>query len=123
MDCLALSDTSHLPVVADVIADGAERWSALSEGKTSDQLVDVLLEEIGAGLLRERDTFVALVWLCWLLHPLGLSPDCSSFCREGQEESWSPPLQGAWPHSQQPGDPFLPSLVLKCDKGREAVPA
>ncbi|XP_053255703.1 translin-associated factor X-interacting protein 1 isoform X1 [Podarcis raffonei] len=45
---------------ADVIADGAERWSALSEGKTSDQLVDVLLEEIGAGLLRERDTFVAL---------------------------------------------------------------
>nr|XP_034975076.1 translin-associated factor X-interacting protein 1 [Zootoca vivipara] len=45
---------------ADVIADGAERWSALSEGKTSDQLVDVLLEEVGAGLLRERDTFVAL---------------------------------------------------------------
>ncbi|XP_061450271.1 translin-associated factor X-interacting protein 1 isoform X2 [Rhineura floridana] len=44
---------------AEVIADGAERWNALSEGKTSDQLVDVLLEEIGAGLLRERDTFVA----------------------------------------------------------------
>ncbi|KAG8144020.1 hypothetical protein E2320_001151 [Naja naja] len=30
----------------------------LSVGKTSNQLVDVLLEEIGGGLLRERDTFV-----------------------------------------------------------------
>ncbi|KAJ7311949.1 hypothetical protein JRQ81_006271 [Phrynocephalus forsythii] len=43
---------------ADVIAGGAERWSALSEGKTSDQLVDVLLEDLGAGLLREKETFV-----------------------------------------------------------------
>ncbi|XP_072837037.1 translin-associated factor X-interacting protein 1 isoform X1 [Pogona vitticeps] len=43
---------------ADVIAGGAERWSVLSEGKTSDQLVDVLLEDLGAGLLREKETFV-----------------------------------------------------------------
>ncbi|XP_026574866.1 translin-associated factor X-interacting protein 1-like [Pseudonaja textilis] len=41
----------------DVVLGGNERWSSLSVGKTSDQLVDVLLEEIGAGLLRERDTF------------------------------------------------------------------
>ncbi|XP_063168990.1 translin-associated factor X-interacting protein 1 [Candoia aspera] len=42
---------------AEVILGGTERWSNLSLGKTSDQLVDVLLEEIGGGLLRERDTF------------------------------------------------------------------
>lgn len=33
----------------------------LAEGKNSDQLVDVLLEEIGMGLLRERDFFPGLV--------------------------------------------------------------
>ncbi|KAM3828820.1 translin-associated factor X-interacting protein 1 [Vipera latastei] len=43
---------------ADVILGGSERWNSLSVGRTSDQLVDVLLEEIGGGLLRERDTFV-----------------------------------------------------------------
>ncbi|KAM6430543.1 translin-associated factor X-interacting protein 1 isoform 2-T2 [Liasis olivaceus] len=43
---------------AEVILGGTERWSSLSVGKTSDQLVDVLLEEIGGGLLRERDTFM-----------------------------------------------------------------
>ncbi|XP_039183376.1 translin-associated factor X-interacting protein 1 isoform X1 [Crotalus tigris] len=43
---------------ADVILGGSERWTSLSVGRTSDQLVDVLLEEIGGGLLRERDTFI-----------------------------------------------------------------
>lgn len=33
----------------------------LAEGKNSDQLVDVLLEEIGEGLLREKDFFPGLV--------------------------------------------------------------
>lgn len=33
----------------------------LAEGKNSDQLVDVLLEEIGEGLLREKDFFTGLV--------------------------------------------------------------
>ncbi|XP_058010865.1 translin-associated factor X-interacting protein 1 [Ahaetulla prasina] len=42
----------------DVVLGGTERWSSLSVGKTSDQLLDVLLEEIGGGLLRERDTFI-----------------------------------------------------------------
>ncbi|GAB1293587.1 Translin-associated factor X-interacting protein 1 [Apodemus speciosus] len=43
-----------------VIAGGAERWLMLAEGKNSDQLVDVLLEEIGMGLLREKDFFPGL---------------------------------------------------------------
>nr|XP_016851707.1 PREDICTED: translin-associated factor X-interacting protein 1 [Anolis carolinensis] len=43
---------------ADVISGGLERWSILSEGKTSDQLVDVLLEDLGTGLLKEKDAFV-----------------------------------------------------------------
>ncbi|XP_013929068.1 PREDICTED: translin-associated factor X-interacting protein 1, partial [Thamnophis sirtalis] len=42
----------------DVVLGGNERWNNLSVGKTSDQLLDVLLEEIGGGLLRERDTFI-----------------------------------------------------------------
>lgn len=33
----------------------------LAEGKNSDQLVDVLLEEIGVGLLQEKDFFPGLV--------------------------------------------------------------
>lgn len=45
------------------------RWNALAQGKTSDQLVDILLEDLGASLLREKDTFVALVQLNCLLHP------------------------------------------------------
>ncbi|XP_060109646.1 translin-associated factor X-interacting protein 1 [Heteronotia binoei] len=45
---------------ADVIAGGRERWNALSEGKTSDQLLDVLLEDLGALILREKETFVPL---------------------------------------------------------------
>ncbi|KAJ6666003.1 hypothetical protein lerEdw1_000907 [Lerista edwardsae] len=45
---------------AELFPGGATRWNALAEGKTSDQLVDVLLEDLGASLLREKDTFVAL---------------------------------------------------------------
>ncbi|KFM02692.1 Translin-associated factor X-interacting protein 1, partial [Aptenodytes forsteri] len=40
-----------------VIPGGADRWGCLAEGKTSDQLVDVLLEEIGTGALREINVF------------------------------------------------------------------
>ncbi|XP_036043491.1 translin-associated factor X-interacting protein 1 isoform X2 [Onychomys torridus] len=43
-----------------IILGGAERWLMLAEGKNSDQLVDVLLEEIGSGLLREKDFFPGL---------------------------------------------------------------
>ncbi|NXE83300.1 TXIP1 protein, partial [Cochlearius cochlearius] len=42
---------------SEVIPGGAERWGGLAEGKSSDQLVDVLLEEIGTGTLRERNVF------------------------------------------------------------------
>ncbi|XP_029780031.1 translin-associated factor X-interacting protein 1 isoform X2 [Suricata suricatta] len=44
----------------DVVAGGPSRWQMLAEGKNSDQLVDVLLEEIGEGLLREKDFFPGL---------------------------------------------------------------
>ncbi|XP_014403313.1 PREDICTED: translin-associated factor X-interacting protein 1 isoform X5 [Myotis brandtii] len=44
----------------DVVAGGPERWHMLAAGKNSDQLVDVLLEEIGEGLLREKDFFQGL---------------------------------------------------------------
>ncbi|XP_006878954.1 PREDICTED: translin-associated factor X-interacting protein 1 [Elephantulus edwardii] len=44
----------------DVVAGGPVRWQVLAEGKNSDQLVDVLLEEIGEGLLREKDFFPGL---------------------------------------------------------------
>ncbi|XP_020740749.2 translin-associated factor X-interacting protein 1 isoform X3 [Odocoileus virginianus] len=44
----------------DVVAGGRDRWHMLAEGKNSDQLVDVLLEEIGEGLLREKDFFTGL---------------------------------------------------------------
>lgn len=54
-------DSSSLSPPADVVAGGPERWRMLAEGKNSDQLVDVLLEEIGEGLLREKDFFPGLV--------------------------------------------------------------
>ncbi|XP_068941819.1 translin-associated factor X-interacting protein 1 [Petaurus breviceps papuanus] len=57
----------------DVISGGQERWQFLSEGKSSDQLVDVLLEEIGSGLLRERETFQGL----------GSTEDIPEFLRSG----------------------------------------
>ena len=40
--------------VAEVIPGGVDQWGSLAEGKTSSQLVDVLLEEIGTGALREK---------------------------------------------------------------------
>ncbi|NXW04811.1 TXIP1 protein, partial [Fregetta grallaria] len=42
---------------SEVIPGGADRWGCLAEGKTSDQLVDVLLEEIGTGVLKEMNVF------------------------------------------------------------------
>lgn len=54
-------DSSFLSPPADVVAGGPDRWHTLAEGKNSDQLVDVLLEEIGEGLLREKDFFHGLV--------------------------------------------------------------
>nr|XP_020844974.1 translin-associated factor X-interacting protein 1 isoform X2 [Phascolarctos cinereus] len=57
----------------DVISGGQERWQFLSQGKSSDQLVDVLLEEIGSGLLRERETFQGL----------GSTEDIPEFLRSG----------------------------------------
>ncbi|KFO07995.1 Translin-associated factor X-interacting protein 1, partial [Balearica regulorum gibbericeps] len=42
---------------SEVIPGGAARWGCLAEGKTSDQLVDVLLEEIGTGVLKEINVF------------------------------------------------------------------
>ncbi|KFW60951.1 Translin-associated factor X-interacting protein 1, partial [Pygoscelis adeliae] len=42
---------------SEVIPGGADRWGCLAEGKTSDQLVGVLLEEIGTGALREINVF------------------------------------------------------------------
>ncbi|NXK51168.1 TXIP1 protein, partial [Chauna torquata] len=42
---------------SEVIPGGADRWGCLAEGKTSDQLVDVLLEEIGTGVLKEINVF------------------------------------------------------------------
>ncbi|KAK2496177.1 hypothetical protein MC885_001871 [Smutsia gigantea] len=44
----------------DVVAGGPDRWQMLAKGKNSDQLVDVLLEEIGEGLLQEKDFFHGL---------------------------------------------------------------
>ncbi|XP_065497159.1 translin-associated factor X-interacting protein 1 [Caloenas nicobarica] len=42
---------------SEVIPGGADRWDWLAEGKTSDQLVDVLLEEIGTRVLKEINAF------------------------------------------------------------------
>ncbi|XP_063801347.1 translin-associated factor X-interacting protein 1 isoform X1 [Pseudophryne corroboree] len=42
---------------ADVISGGLPRWSQLSLGKSSDQLVDVLLTELGTKILKEKDVF------------------------------------------------------------------
>lgn len=54
-------DSQSLSPSADVVAGGPERWHILAADKNSDQLVDVLLEEIGEGLLREKDFFPGLV--------------------------------------------------------------
>ncbi|KAM4833389.1 translin-associated factor X-interacting protein 1 isoform 1-T1 [Thomomys bottae] len=78
----------------DVIAGGSERWRILAEGKNSDQLVDVLLEEIGEGLLRGKDSF----------RGLGYGEDVPPFLRfDGIVENKKPSkkfvvdlLQDAW---------------------------
>ncbi|XP_004600962.2 translin-associated factor X-interacting protein 1 [Sorex araneus] len=44
----------------DVVSGGQTRWLILAEGKNSDQLVDVLLDEIGEGLLRQKSFFQGL---------------------------------------------------------------
>ncbi|KAM8982892.1 LOW QUALITY PROTEIN: translin-associated factor X-interacting protein 1 [Ara ararauna] len=42
---------------SEVIPGGVDRWHRLAEGKTSDELVDVLLEEIGTRVLKEIKVF------------------------------------------------------------------
>ncbi|NXS54270.1 TXIP1 protein, partial [Brachypteracias leptosomus] len=42
---------------SEVVPGGADRWGWLAEGKSSDQLVDVLLEEIGTGALKDMQAF------------------------------------------------------------------
>lgn len=48
-------------IPAGVVPGGVDRWRFLAEGKTSNQLVDLLLEEMGAAVLREKDFFPGLV--------------------------------------------------------------
>ncbi|NXJ54025.1 TXIP1 protein, partial [Spizaetus tyrannus] len=45
------------PKCSEVIPGGADQWGCLAEGKSSSQLVDVLLEEIGTGVLKEINVF------------------------------------------------------------------
>ncbi|KFP95193.1 Translin-associated factor X-interacting protein 1, partial [Haliaeetus albicilla] len=45
------------PKCSEVIPGGADRWACLAEGKSSSQLVDVLLEEIGTGVLKDINVF------------------------------------------------------------------
>ncbi|XP_040536812.1 translin-associated factor X-interacting protein 1 isoform X1 [Gallus gallus] len=56
------AERSHTPrpnwaKCSEVIPGGAERWDRLAKGKSSHQLVDVLLEEIGTGVLKEMNVF------------------------------------------------------------------
>ncbi|XP_040501923.1 translin-associated factor X-interacting protein 1 isoform X3 [Gallus gallus] len=56
------AERSHTPrpnwaKCSEVIPGGAERWDCLAKGKSSHQLVDVLLEEIGTGVLKEMNVF------------------------------------------------------------------
>ncbi|XP_028905578.1 translin-associated factor X-interacting protein 1 isoform X2 [Ornithorhynchus anatinus] len=44
----------------EVVAGGMDRWQTLIRGKNSDQLVDVLLEEIGERWLRDQEVFPGL---------------------------------------------------------------
>ncbi|XP_040265056.1 translin-associated factor X-interacting protein 1 [Bufo bufo] len=41
----------------DIFPEVFQRWSEVSEGKSSDQLVDVLLTELGTKILKEKDFF------------------------------------------------------------------
>nr|XP_015224003.1 PREDICTED: translin-associated factor X-interacting protein 1 [Lepisosteus oculatus] len=45
---------------ADVVSGGSERWAQLTEGQSSDQLVDILLEELRGGPAKEKDFFDGL---------------------------------------------------------------
>ncbi|KAG2469744.1 TXIP1 protein, partial [Polypterus senegalus] len=45
---------------ANVIPGGAEHWSSISEGRTSDQLLNVLLGEIQGRKGKEEDLFIGL---------------------------------------------------------------
>ncbi|XP_042732858.1 translin-associated factor X-interacting protein 1 [Lagopus leucura] len=56
------AERSHTPrpnwaKCSEVIPGGVERWGRLAEGKSSNQLVDVLLEEIGTAVLKEMNVF------------------------------------------------------------------
>jgi len=47
---------------ADFIGGGEERWKTLSDGKTSDQIVDVLLAEIQGKMVNtDNEYFEGLV--------------------------------------------------------------
>ncbi|MBN3317873.1 TXIP1 protein, partial [Atractosteus spatula] len=45
---------------ADVVSGGSGRWAQLTEGQSSDQLVDILLEELREGPAKEKDFFDGL---------------------------------------------------------------
>lgn len=62
-----LLGAQHLFAFAEVIPGGADRWACLAEGKSSSQLVDVLLEEIGTGALKEINVFPGWVRASFLL--------------------------------------------------------
>uniref|UniRef100_A0A8C2TL71 Translin associated factor X interacting protein 1 n=1 Tax=Coturnix japonica TaxID=93934 RepID=A0A8C2TL71_COTJA len=69
---------SHTPrpnwAKCSVIRGGEERWGRLAKGKSSNQLVDVLLEEIGTRVLKEMNAFHGWVRACFhlCLFPLRL---------------------------------------------------
>lgn len=80
-----------LSPLTDVVAGGPDRWQMLAEGKNSDQLVDVLLEEIGEGLLREKDFFLGLVGESLVLGGLGQEsewPGLAAETRVSGETIW-----------------------------------
>ncbi|KAG9475159.1 hypothetical protein GDO78_003561 [Eleutherodactylus coqui] len=41
----------------DIFPEDSQRWSELCEGKSTDQLVDILLTELGTRVLKEKDFF------------------------------------------------------------------
>ncbi|CAN2389535.1 Translin-associated factor X-interacting protein 1 [Pristimantis euphronides] len=45
---------------ADLFPEDFQRWSELSEGKSSDWLLDVLLTELGTKMMKEKDSFPGL---------------------------------------------------------------
>uniref|UniRef100_A0A2K5DZR0 Translin associated factor X interacting protein 1 n=1 Tax=Aotus nancymaae TaxID=37293 RepID=A0A2K5DZR0_AOTNA len=95
----------------DVVARGPEHWKMLAEGKNSDQLVDVLLEEIGSGLLQEKDFFPGL----------GYGEAIPAFLRfDGLVENKKPTkkdviklLKDAWKERLAEEQPLWPSMVFR----------